>query len=172
MKAAENLGRFSIHVVSFFLASGVSANRAALIAALLGVAKIVGRLAVGLAAKKHAGHTLLASCLCLMSLSLLVGVAAPTLAGQATMVVLFGIGGGGTTVAQPLVIVEQFGTKTYGITAGRVSRVSSLSFSVAPLTVGTLVTMTASYVVPWLLLAAGCVVAAWLLPRSLPREGR
>ena len=159
-----------IHVVSFLITSGVSATRAALTAALLGVAKILGRLAIGFAARRKTGHTLLTACLCIMGLSLLIGVIAPTFAGQATMIVLFGIGGGGMTVAQPLVIVEQFGTRTYGITAGRISRISSLSFSVAPFAVGALVTVTASYVVPWLLLATGCVVAAWLLPHSVPRS--
>ncbi|MEX2561993.1 MAG: MFS transporter [Nitriliruptoraceae bacterium] len=158
-----------IHVVSFLIGSGVSATRAALTAALLGLAKIVGRIAIGFAARRHAGHTLLTACLCLMGVSLLIGVVAPTIAGQATMIVLFGIGGGGMTVAQPLVIVEQFGTRTYGITAGRISRMSSLSFSIAPFAVGALVTVTASYVVPWLLLATGCAVAAWLLPHSTPR---
>lgn len=158
-----------IHVVAFLIAAGVQASHAALIAALLGVAKVVGRLVVGAAARHRPGHVLVASCLCLMSASLLVGVGLPMTMGHVAMIVLFGAGAGGLTVAQPLLVAEQFGTKDYGVTAGRIHRVSSLFFSIAPFAVGALVTLTAGYVAAWLLLATGCVVAAWIVPRSSPR---
>lgn len=101
-----------------------------------------------------------------MGVGLAMPIAIPTRATDVMMVLAFGAGAGGMTVMKPLFLVEQFGPAVYGLTAGRMSRVGKLSFAGAPLLVGAIVTLTASYDPAWALLAGGCLLAALVLPTA------
>lgn len=158
-----------VHLVAALVASGRTPGRAAAIASLLGIAKVVGRLAVGAAAKRAATRPVLVTCLVLMGVSLALPVVLQTGASDVIMVLAFGAGAGGMTVMQPLFLVDQFGPTVYGLTAGRLSRVGKLSFAAAPLLVGAIVTLTSSYTPAWALLAGGCLLAAVVLPGTAPR---
>ncbi len=153
-----------VHLVAALVAAGRTPGRAAAIASLLGIAKVAGRLAVGAAAKRAGTHPLLVACLVVMGVGLAIPVAIPTGTSDVIMVLAFGAGAGGMTVMKPLFLVDQFGPAVYGVTAGRMSRVGKLSFAGAPLLVGAIVTLTARHDPAWVLLAAGCVLAALILP--------
>lgn len=163
-----------VHLVAALVAAGRTPGRAAAIASLLGIAKVVGRLAVGAAAKRAETRPLLVTCLVLMGVGLAMPIAIPTGTTDVVMVLAFGAGAGGMTVMKPLFLVDQFGPAVYGLTAGRMSRVGKLSFAGAPLLVGAIVTLTASYDPAWALLAGGCLLAALVLPtgRGAPSRPR
>jgi len=160
-----------VHLVAALVASGRTPGQAAAIASLLGLAKVVGRSAVGAATRRTESRPLLMICLVLMGVGLALPVTLPTGTSDVVMVVAFGAGAGGMTVMKPLFLVDQFGPTVYGLTAGRMSRVGKLSFAGAPLLVGAIVTLTSSYDPAWVLLAGGCLLAAMVLPPRRVPEG-
>ena len=171
-----------VHLVAALVTGGRAPGRAAAIAGLLGIAKVIGRLAVGAAATRAGTRPLLVTCLVVMGIGLALPLTVPGGATDVVMVLAFGAGAGGMTVMKPLFLVDQFGPTVYGVTAGRMSRVGKLSFALAPLLVGAIVTLTSSYDPAWALLAGGCLLGALVLPtgrdapsrrpRPTPSDGR
>jgi MFS family permease len=153
-----------VHLVAYLVADGGSPRQAAMIAGLLGIAKVGGRLAVGAAAQHLRSAPLLVVCLVVMGASLALPLVIPAGPVHVLMVVGFGAAAGAKTIVVPLVVVERFGSEVFGLTSGRVSRVGKLGFAFAPVAAGALVTLSGSYTVTWAVLAGGCLAAALAVP--------
>jgi predicted MFS family arabinose efflux permease len=153
------------HLVAFLVAGGRTSTLAAGIAAAVGVAKTVGRLAVGYAARWWSTRALLLGSLVASAVGLAAPLVSTSFAGDLVMVVGFGAGAGAVTVLRPLYVVDLFGVAGYGLTSGRMGRLLRFSEAVAPLAVGAIVTLTGSYALAWGLLALGGMFAVPTLPR-------
>lgn len=156
----------SVHVVTYLIMNGRSTAFAAMIGGVVGLAKLAGRIGVGLLVRRVGSYTLL------MSGYLLVGVALtlPLLpiggALDVAMAVGFGIGAGAQTVIRPMYVSDLYGTRGFGRTFGRISMVGRFSMALAPWIVGAIVTTSGSYAAAWAAMAIGSLAAARILPRG------
>ena len=153
------------HLVVFLVSTGTTAATAAALAGGVGVAKVAGRLLVGLAARRVAARHLAMISFGLQAVAMALSLVAPPGPADVVMVILFGAGSGAITVIKPMYVVELFGTRGFGVTSGRASRVVRLSDAYAPVAIGALVTMTGSYTPAWALLASACALGMFVLPR-------
>ena len=156
----------SVHIVAYLILSGRSTAFAAAMGGAVGLAKLLGRVGVGLLVRRVGSYTLL------MGGYLLVGIALalPFLPGSdaldVAMAVGFGIGAGAQTVTRPMYVADLYGTAGFGRTFGRISRIGRFSTALAPGLVGVAVTGTGGYALAWIAMAAGSLLAAVALPRG------
>lgn len=156
----------SVHIVAYLILSGRSTTFAAAMGGVVGLAKLTGRIGVGLLVRRVGSYVLL------LGGYLVVGVAMalPLLPlgdwADVAMAIGFGIGAGAQTVTRPMYVADLYGTAGFGHTFGRISRIGRFSMALAPGLVGAAVTGTGGYALAWLAMSAGSLVAAWVLPRG------
>lgn len=156
----------SVHIVAYLILSGRSTAFAAAMGGAVGLAKLLGRVGVGLLVRRVGSYALL------MGGYLLVGIALalPFLPGgegfDVAMAIGFGIGAGAQTVTRPMYVADLYGTAGFGRTFGRISRIGRFSMALAPGLVGVAVTGTGGYALAWIAMAVGSVAAAVALPRG------
>lgn len=164
----------SAHIVTYLIMSGRSPSFAALVGSTIGIAKLLGRLGVGLLVRRFSAYALLMCGYVLAGLALAMpllplGGALEGALGSAVDVVMaigFGVGSGMQTVSRPLYVTELYGTAGFGRTFGRIARAGRSSMAVAPLLVGLSVTATGGYGAAWTAMAVGSLAAARALPSS------
>jgi predicted MFS family arabinose efflux permease len=156
----------SVHIVAYLIVSGRSTAFAAAMGGIVGLAKLTGRIGVGLLVRRLGSYVLLVGGYLVVG----VAMALPLLpVGDWTdvaMAIGFGIGAGAQTVTRPMYVADLYGTASFGRTFGRISRIGRFSMALAPGLVGAAVTGTGGYALAWLAMAAGSLVAAWVLPRG------
>jgi MFS family permease len=156
----------SVHVVTYLIMSGRSTTFAATVGGLVGLAKLVGRIGVGLLVRRVGSYALLMSGYLLVGIALAIALVPIGSGLDVAMAIGFGIGSGAQTVVRPMYVSDLYGTRGFGRTFGRISRIGRFSMALAPAFVGAIVTATGSYAVAWVALAAGSLAAARMLPRG------
>lgn len=158
------------HLVAFLVVGGRAPAVAAALAAGLGVGKLLGRLGVGLLLRRTTTRTLYAGCHFTIGVALSVPILLPPGPYDLATIGALGMSAGALTVVRPLYIADLFGSRGFGLTAGRINRVNRIVTAFVPLVVGSIVTVTGSYTAAWTALAFGVVLGGFLLPR-LPASG-
>jgi MFS family permease len=156
----------SVHIVAYLILSGRSTAFAAAMGGVVGVAKLAGRVGVGLLVRRVGSYALLVAGYLLVGIALALPLLPVDGALDVAMAIGFGIGAGAQTVTRPMYVSDMFGTAGFGRTFGRISRIGRFSMALAPGLVGAAVTGTGGYALAWAAMAAGSVVAAWVLPRG------
>jgi MFS family permease len=156
-----------VHLPTAALADGVSPVAAATLIGVIGVASVVGRLAIGALADRvgrvrtfQASFAVLAASFAIW----LVGGSWPWLLGFA---VVLGTGYGGWIALQPTVLAEMFGMRGLGGLVGLVYTAAGVGALVGPPLAGVLVDATGGY--RWAIAAAGVSgLGAFVALLSLP----
>lgn len=159
----------SVHIVAYLILSGRSTTFAATMGGVVGLAKLTGRVGVGLIVRRLGSYRVLVGGYLLVGIALALPLLPVDGALDVAMAVAFGIGSGAQTVTRPLYVSDLFGTVGFGRTFGRISRIGRLSMALAPGFVGLAVTGTGGYAFAWATMAAGSLIAAGALPRGLGR---
>lgn len=158
----------SVHIVAYLIVSGRSTTFAATMGGVVGLAKLAGRIGVGLVVRRVGSYALLVSGYLLVGIALALpllpvgGSASGAL--DVAMAIGFGVGAGAQTVTRPMYVSDLYGTAGFGRTFGRISRIGRFSMALAPGLVGALVTGTGGYAVAWTAMALGSLAAARALP--------
>ena len=156
----------SVHVVTYLIMNGRSTAFAAMIGGVVGLAKLTGRIGVGLLVRRVGSYPLLMSGYLLVGVALAVPLLPIGGALDVAMAVGFGIGAGAQTVVRPMYVSDLYGTSGFGRTFGRISRIGRFSMALAPGIVGAIVTASGSYAAAWAAMAIGSLAAARILPRG------
>jgi MFS family permease len=156
----------SVHVVAYLIISGRSTTFAATMGGVVGLAKLTGRIGVGLLVRRVGSYVLLLSGYLLVGIALALPLLPVGDWADVAMAIGFGIGAGAQTVTRPMYVSDLYGTVGFGRTFGRISRIGRFSMALAPGLVGAAVTGTGGYALAWTAMAAGSLAAAWVLPRG------
>jgi MFS family permease len=133
---------------------------------LVGVAKLAGRVGVGLLVRRVGSYALLLAGYLLVGIALMLPLVPVAMSLDVAMALAFGVGAGAQTVTRPMYVSDLFGTAGFGRTFGRISRIGRFSMAIAPGLVGVLVTLTGAYAYAWSAMAVGSLIAARVLPRG------
>ena len=167
---ARGLGvAVAAHVVAYLITLGFTPLGAAALAGAIGVAKVVGRIAVTVAQRLTDGFRAAIVTLGVQGASLTLPVLFPGGVGVIAMVALFGASYGATMILRPELIATRFAGHGIGRFNGAAAFVGAIAGAAAPLFVGVGVTTTGAYTVPWLVLAAAGIAAAVLIAPLRPR---
>lgn len=156
----------SVHVVAYLILSGRSTAFAATMGGIVGLAKLTGRIGVGLLVRRVGSYALLVGGYLIVGVALALPLLPIGDWADVAMAIGFGIGAGAQTVTRPMYVSDIFGTAGFGRTFGRISRIGRFSTALAPGLVGAAVTATGGYALAWATMAAGSLVAARALPRG------
>ena len=155
----------TVHLVTHLRENGFELTAAAAVTGLLGAAQVPARLLYQTFQRLLGARARLPVLLGVQALSL-VGVLATAHPVAIASALVFGAANGLMTLERAVVIADVFGTERYGAVSGRVATVANAARAAAPLAVGLLKTMAASYAIPFLGLAvltavAGAMAWAW-----------
>jgi MFS family permease len=156
----------SVHVVAYLIVSGRSTAFAATMGGVVGLAKLTGRIGVGLLVRRVGSYVLLLAGYLLVGVALALPLLPVGDWADVAMAIGFGIGAGAQTVTRPMYVSDLYGTAGFGRTFGRISRIGRLSMALAPGLVGAAVTGTGGYALAWAAMSGGSLAAAWALPRG------
>ena len=164
----------SVHIVAYLIVSGRSTAFAATMGGVVGLAKLAGRIGVGLVVRRVGSYALLVAGYLLVGIALALPLLPLLLpmsgswgdALDVAMAIGFGVGAGAQTVTRPMYVSDLYGTVGFGRTFGRISRIGRFSMALAPGLVGVLVTGTGGYAVAWTAMAIGSLAAARALPNG------
>jgi MFS family permease len=156
----------SVHIVAYLIVTGRSTAFAATMGALVGVAKLAGRVGVGLLVRRVGSYRLFVSAYLLVGVGLSLPLLPVDTSLDIVMALAFGVGAGAQTVTRPMYVTDLYGTVGFGRTFGRISRIGRFSMALAPGLVGVLVTLTGGYSIAWTAMAIGSLLAARTLPRG------
>lgn len=168
-------GQFSlmVHIVPYATGLGISPISAASILSVIGASSILGRLIVGGIGDRIRVKPLLIAILAALLISLVWLEFARNLWGLIGMGIIFGLGYGGSSTLQSLVVVEMFGLGSLGVLLGNFIFSICIGGSVGPVLTGTLYDVSNSYRLAFLICAAsalaGLVLVLWL---TTPRKNR
>jgi predicted MFS family arabinose efflux permease len=162
----------SVHIVAYLIVSGRSTVFAATMGGLVGVAKLAGRIGVGLVVHRVGSYVLLLAGYLMVGIALAIPLLPADGALDVAMAIGFGVGAGVQTVTRPMYVSDLYGIAGFGRTFGRISRIGRFSMALAPGLVGALVTGTGGYAVAWTAMAVGSLAAARVLPSGRHRRSR
>lgn len=163
----------SVHLIPFLTERGYPLSFAALTVSVLGGSQIPGRLVFAPLGSRFSLRRITAMLFIMMTIGVLMLLAAPSglaiLAGAA----LFGAGSGASSPARAALVAEFYGVTNYGSINGAMSLAMTLAKASAPVGMGFLYTSTGQYApVFWTLaVAAAGAAASILLARQANGQG-
>ncbi len=177
MYVATFVGSLALFVPFVFLPTfavevGVSPVAAAALIGVIGVASVVGRLAIGALADWMGRIRAFQLSLAVLALSFGIWLVTSTLPGLVTFAVVLGVGYGGWIALQPTVIAELFGPRGLGWLVGLVYTAAGVGVLLGPPLAGVLIDATGGY--RWAIACSGlCAFASFLflLPLRPPPQG-
>ncbi|HEU4423374.1 MAG TPA: MFS transporter [Pilimelia sp.] len=151
----------SVHLVAYLRDLGHPPAFAAMVAGLLGVLSVAGRLATTGAQRRWPPTTVVAAVFLLQS----AGAATLALAGAATAgavagVLAFGIGFGVATIARPALLADRYGTAGFATIAGVLAVPLTVVKATAPLAASIVRGRAGSYTPVVFVIAGACLLAA------------
>ncbi|MCC7360576.1 MAG: MFS transporter [Anaerolineales bacterium] len=148
-----------VHFLAFLVGQGYPAEYAAVLAGLVGLMQLPGRLIFEPLARRIHRRWLSAGVIAVQGGAVLLLLGAPTPARLAAFVALFGMANGLLTLTRATVVAELYGAAHYGAISGLMSFWSTLARAAGPTVVALLYTATGGYAAAWLMLAAVTLVA-------------
>ncbi len=149
----------SVHLISYELSRGLDSTYVAGAASLIGVMQVMGRLALTPISDHISRKTITQALFGVQACAFIALLTLPAASGLLVYVVCFGIGFGVITPIRAALIADVYGTQQYGNINGVMSVAANLARAVAPVGVGTLVSVAGYRPVLWIGLIA-CVLAA------------
>jgi MFS family permease len=163
-----------VYLPTAALANGVSPVAAAALIGVIGVASVVGRLAIGALADRVGRVRTFQASFAVLAASFLIWLVGGSWPWLSAFAVVLGTGYGGWIALQPTVLAQLFGTRGLGGLVGLVYTAAGVGALVGPPLAGVLVDATGGY--RWAIAAAGVAglgAFAALLPlRSGPASRR
>jgi MFS family permease len=172
MYVATLLASLALFVPFVFLptaavAAGVSPVAAATLIGVIGVASVVGRLAIGALADRAGRMRTFQACFAILGASFVIWLVGTSWPWLLAFAIVLGTGYGGWIALQPTVLAELFGVRGLGGLVGLVYTGSGVGALVGPPLAGVLVDATGGY--RWAIVTAGlCGLGAFLALLPLP----
>jgi MFS family permease len=151
-----------------FMETRISPALAAAAAGLFAVASLVGRLAAGMIGDRLDKRHAIAAITALTTAGLPLLLVVHNFWAALPVVILLGIGTGGTIPLRTAILADYFGTKAFGSINGVAMFVGTAGAFFGPLVVGIGVDVTGSYAPGWLVTAAVSVIAIPAVLLALP----
>jgi MFS family permease len=142
-----------VYLPTAALAEGVSPVAAAALIGVIGVASVVGRLAIGALADRVGRVRTFQASFAVLAASFVIWLVGGSWPGLLAFAVVLGTGYGGWIALQPTVLAEMFGTRGLGGLVGLVYTAAGLGALVGPPLAGVLIDATGGY--RWAVAAAG-----------------
>jgi MFS family permease len=153
------------------VADGVSPVAAATLIGVIGVASVVGRLAIGALADRVGRVRVFQACFAILAMSFVIWLVGASWLWLFAFAVVLGTGYGGWIALQPTVLAEYFGVRGLGGLVGLVYTAAGIGALVGPPLAGVLVDATGGY--RWAIAAAGLFgLGAFVTLLALPSEQR
>lgn len=150
----------SVHLVSYGLSRGLSAETIASAAGTVGVLQVVGRLTFAPLAGRVSRRAVTALMFVLTALAMVSLIALPIGIGLILYVVMYGLGHGALTPLRASLVADTFGSAIYGRMNGALSLVATFARAIAPVAVGLAVTQTGTYSPALAALGLGALLGA------------
>jgi sugar phosphate permease len=166
--AAPTLGGHGVHVVTYYIESGIDRTWAAFAVSTYGIFAIIGRFAWGMLADRYhiRGVTLAISLAIAASLSTLLRVDAP--AAAIVYGITSGLTIGGYVALAPLIWSNYFGRAHLGAIRGAFAPLAMLGGASGPWLIATIHDTTGSYRPGWIVLLSAWLIAALLIYLAKP----
>jgi len=142
-----------VYLPTAALANGVSPVAAAALIGVIGVASVVGRLAIGALADRVGRVRTFQASFAVLAASFLIWLVGGSWPWLAAFAVVLGTGYGGWIALQPTVLAQLFGTRGLGGLVGLVYTAAGVGALIGPPLAGVLVDATGGY--RWAIAAAG-----------------
>ena len=155
-----------VHVMPYYISVGFGRETASLVASLLVIVSVAGRLGIGWLGNRMDTRRLMAFGLLLQALGFLFLAGAQTLWQAILFIILFGPGYGGVITVRLTLQAEYFGRRAYGTIQGATLAIIVIGSVVSPVLTGLVYDSYATYRPAWLVMAA-LVFAGSLLALSL-----
>jgi MFS family permease len=165
LAAALTIAQFSgyavvVHLVSLLVEDGQSTAFAALVAGLLGISQLPGRLVFGLLGRRVSEAALPAVVFGLGSTALVLLALERSAVTAVVFAVAFGASSGMGTLLRPTLVAELWGREGYGAISAVIAAPSTLARAAAPIGASLLVLAPGGYTTLLWILAAGTASAA------------
>jgi len=157
----------NVYLITFLMEQGHGSQAAALIAGLIGLAKIGGRVGLALLSKVPA-LSLLKVSLIVQSIALFLPVISTANWSMIAMVLVFGAMTGARTILRPAIVVEVFGSQKFAKSNGVIQFFTTLAKSSGPVTMGFLIGF-AGWLSAWVIVSV-IVLASGLLLFTINSE--
>lgn len=145
-----------VFLPSFAAERGVDGVRAATLVGLIGMASVVGRLAIGALADSIGRVRTYQACFGIMAVSYAIWLVTSSYGPLVVFTVVLGVGYGGWIALSPAVVAELFGMRGLGRLIGLVYTAAAVGSLLGPPAAGLLIDATGTY--RWAI--AACMVAA------------
>jgi len=142
-----------VYLPTAALANGVSPVAAAALIGVIGVASVVGRLAIGALADRVGRVRTFQASFAVLAASFLIWLVGGSWPWLSAFAVVLGTGYGGWIALQPTVLAQLFGTRGLGALVGLVYTAAGVGALIGPPLAGVLVDATGGY--RWAIAAAG-----------------
>jgi MFS family permease len=136
--------------------------------ALLAIASLVGRLAVGWMLVKVSSRAMTFAIIAVQTATLAILAFASGSTFILAMAAMFGLTSGSLLMMQPLLLAEAFGVRDYGRVYSSSQLVGVFGYGLGPALAGYLYEVAGGYTVPYLALAIGSLVGLFILALSGP----
>jgi len=170
------IAAMAAHLPALLLDRGESAATAAALSGAVGALSVTGRIALTFASRHVTMPRALGAVYLLQATGLTLMALVPTRGSAYVFVALFGIGFGTTTIAKPVMLVERYGSASYGAIAGFTAAFATLFEAASPIAMGIGRDAAGDYVAVMLSLALMFTVGAFATTRArtdraLPSDG-
>ncbi len=130
------IAAMAAHLPALLLDRGESAATAAALSGAIGALSVIGRIALTFASRHVTMSRALGAIYLLQAAGLALMALVPTRGSAFIFVVLFGIGFGATTIAKPVMLIERYGSASYGAIAGLTAAFTTLFEAASPIAMG------------------------------------
>jgi len=164
------------HVMPYLSSIGINRSRASLVAMMLPIMSVGGRLSFGWLGDKYGRRRTVAVAFAMMTAGMLLFSYAQAVGLWLLIpfILLFGIGYGGSTATRPSMVAEYFGRANYGTILGLIVGVNAIGAFIGPPLAGWVFDTWDSYQGVWLAYSGLAIVGSLLIVNitrvKMPRE--
>ncbi len=167
------VGAVILHVMPYLTSVGLAPGSAVLVATLIPLLSIVGRLAFGWLGDVFSKRHVLALTATFQTIGLLAFYYAPAVWALVIFLITFGFGYGGAIALRPAIQREYFGRNAFGSIQGWSMTIMALGGIIGPPFAGWVFDIRASFQLAWLIFAIMTAVAIPLIMAiELPQNDR
>ncbi|MBT9163387.1 MAG: Oxalate:formate antiporter [Chloroflexi bacterium] len=167
------VGAVILHVMPYLTSVGLAPGSAVLVATLIPLLSIVGRLAFGWLGDVFSKRHVLALTATFQTIGLLAFYYAPAVWALVIFLITFGFGYGGAIALRPAIQREYFGRNAFGSIQGWSMTIMALGGIIGPPFAGWVFDIRASFQLAWLIFALATAVAIPLIMAiELPQNDR
>jgi len=158
------------HIMPYLSSIGITRSRASLVAMILPIMSVGGRLGFGWLGDKYGRRHIVAAAFAMMTVGLLFFSYAPAVGLWLLIpfLLLFGVGYGGSTATRPSMVAEYFGRANYGTILGLMVGINAVGAIIGPPLAGWVFDTWDSYQGIWLAFSGLAIVGSLLIVNITP----